>query len=105
MTIRERRTDIRFDVCLDAMWDGTREHSGARITDLSEGGCYVDSICEAAVGEVLHFKVRLPTGEWLNLVGEVAHYFARLGFGLRFVNLNTTQLNKLRLLIEYCTKP
>ena len=26
----------------------------ARITDLSEGGCYIDSLCEAYVGEVIH---------------------------------------------------
>ena len=86
--MRERRTDIRIDVCLATVWDDSQ----ARVTDLSEGGCYEESICEACVREILHFKVQLPNGEWLDLVGEVAHCFARIGFGLRFVNLDSVQL-------------
>jgi hypothetical protein len=105
MTMRERRTDIRLDVCLDAVWDGNGGNSPARVTDLSEGGCYIDSICEACVGEILHLKVQLPDDEWLDLVGEVAHCFARVGFGLRFVNLESAQLEKLRWVIEHLKQP
>lgn len=99
--MRERRTDIRVDVCLDAIWDGTRGNSHARVTDLSENGCYVDSICDVHVGEILHFKVQLPSGDWLDLTGRVAHHFARIGFGLQFVDLNARQVEQLRWLLDH----
>ncbi len=96
----ERRRATRFEVCLDAVWNGTRGTDRARITDLSETGCYVDSICEAAEGEIFHLKAQMPNGEWLDLVGEVAHATSRLGFGLKFVQMNQLQREKLRRFIS-----
>src|ERR1700755_3098588 len=83
----DRRTEKRLDVCLDAVWEGKSGNHLARVTDLSEGGCYVDSLGEAQVSEVLTFKLQLPDGEWLELMGEVAHQSPPLGFGLRFIDL------------------
>ena len=97
----ERRTKKRYEVCLDAIWDGARGNSQARVTDLSEDGCYIDSISEAVTGEILHLKVQLLSGEWLDLTGEVAHVFPRIGFGIRFVNLSITQRQKLFALLEH----
>ncbi|HEY6802194.1 MAG TPA: PilZ domain-containing protein [Pyrinomonadaceae bacterium] len=96
----ERRSKQRFEVCLDAIWDGARGNSRTRITDLSEGGCYVDSMSEAATGEMLHLKVELANEDWLDLTGEVVHTFPRLGFGLRFVALDPLQRQKLLALLE-----
>jgi hypothetical protein len=97
----DRRTEKRWDVCLDAVWYGKSGNHQARVTDLSEGGCYVDSLGEAQISEVVAFKLRLPDGEWLELTGEVAHQTPPLGFGLRFVTLSDEQLGKLRSLLEH----
>ena len=102
-TMSERRTETRFEASLDAVWDGTS--SRFRVADLSEGGCYIDTICEAAIGEVLFFKVQLPNSDWLELSGEVAHCTRGMGFGLRFVNLETHQREKLLWLIAYLSEP
>ena len=96
----DRRTEKRCDVCLDAVWDGKSGNYVARVTDLSEGGCYVDTMGEAQVGEVISFKLQLPAGEWLELSGEVAHQSPPLGFGLRFVYLSDEQHQKLRSLLD-----
>src|SRR6476659_1429810 len=96
----DRRTEKRWDVCLDAVWDGKSGNHHARVTDLSEGGCYVDSLGEAQVGEVIAFKLQVPEGEWLELTGEVAHQAPPLGFGLRFINLTAEQQEKLRSLLD-----
>ena len=96
----DRRTEKRWDVCLDAVWDGKSGNYQARVTDLSEGGCYVDSLGEAQVNEVLTFKLQTPDGEWLELTGEVAHQAPPLGFGLRFFNLTDEQHEKLRSLLD-----
>ena len=71
----------------------------ARITDLSELGCYVDSLNETLPGEILHLKVQLPDGDWLDLAGEVVHSFASVGFGLRFTNMNEAHLTRLHWLL------
>src|SRR6185503_2767164 len=101
----DRRTEKRFEVCLDAVWDGKSGNYEARVTDLSEGGCYVDTLGEANVGEILSFKLQMPTGDWLELTGEVAHETPPMGFGLRFVHLSDEQMEKLRSLISYLQSP
>ena len=101
MSDPDRRRDKRWDVCLDAVWDGSSGNNTARVTDLSEGGCYVDSLNQPNVGEILSLKLQLPNGDWLELTGEVAHQTPPLGFGLRFVELTDKQLKNLRLLIAH----
>ena len=101
----ERRREERLEVCLDAVWDGKSGNYIARVTDLSEGGCYVDTLGDAQVGEILSFKIQTPTGEWLELTGEVAHETPPLGFGLRFAYLADEQLEKLRSLISQLEHP
>jgi Tfp pilus assembly protein PilZ len=92
----ERRNEKRLEVCLDALWDGKSGNYSARITDLSEGGCYIDTLGEAQVGEVLNLKLQVQNGEWLELTGEVAHEMPPLGFGIRFLELPAEQLERLR---------
>jgi hypothetical protein len=102
--MNERRHENRLEVCLDAQWEGSR-HLPARITDLSEGGCFVDTTGEAYIGERLTFRVQMPNGNWLDLTGEVAHQLRTVGFGLRFVDLTNEQLEQLRAFIEHLKDP
>lgn len=101
----DRRKEERLEVCLDAVWDGKSGNYIARVTDLSEGGCYVDTLGEAHVGEILSFKLQLPAGEYLQLTGEVAHETPPLGFGMRFVYLSDEQTEKLRSIIAQLQYP
>ncbi|HJP91285.1 MAG TPA: PilZ domain-containing protein [Pyrinomonadaceae bacterium] len=95
----DRRREERVEVCLDAVWDGRSGRVTARVTDLSEGGCYVDTLGEAYIGEILNIKLPLPAGDWLELTGEVAHHSPPMGFGVRFVNLSEQQREKLDSLL------
>lgn len=101
----DRRKEERLEVCLDAVWDGKSGNYTARVTDLSEGGCYVDTLGEAANGEIVHFKLQLPDGAWLELAGKVAHTTPPLGFGLRFVEPTDEQVESLRALIATLQGP
>src|SRR5688572_29279017 len=95
----DRREKPRLRVSLDAMWDSSTEANSALITDLSEGGCYLDSVGSVRVGEIVAFRVLLPDDDWLYLEGEVRHHRHGLGFGVQFVDLNEEQgKNLLRLL-------
>ena len=97
----DRRTEKRLDVCLDAVWDGKSGNYSARVTDLSEGGCYVDTLGGATTGEILRLKLQLPDGAWQELIGEVAHQNPPLGFGLKFIDLTHDQLETLHSIISH----
>ena len=97
----DRRSEKRWEVCLDAVWDGKSGNYDCRVTDLSEGGCYIDSMSHAHIGEILNLKLQLPGGDWLELAGEVAHETPSVGFGIKFVDLSPERLEKLRELLTH----
>jgi hypothetical protein len=98
--ISERRAEARIAVCLDASWDDAVATSSSRITDQSAGGCYIDSISEAVVGQIASLGVLMPDKKWLRLKGAVTHQTPRLGFGVRFVGLSQEQQHMLRSLMR-----
>ena len=100
----ERRAKPRLSVNLDAVWDREEQRQSARITDLSEGGCYLDTVGQVMSGEIVAFRVLLPDGDWLYLEGEVRHHRHGLGFGVQFVDLNDEQHEKLLLLLSIAEK-
>jgi hypothetical protein len=96
----DRRQKPRLSVSLDAEWDGTTGRHPARVTNLSEGGCYMDTVGEVRRGEMVGFRMLLPDGDWLYLEGEVRHYTAGLGFGVQFADLDEDQEQKIALVIR-----
>jgi len=96
----DRRSKPRLSVNLDAVWHGGEERHSAQITDLSEGGCYLDTVGEVMAGEIVAFRVLFPDGDWLYLEGEVRHHKHGRGFGVQFVDLNEEQLTNLARLLK-----
>lgn len=62
---------------------GLRE---ARISDISLGGCFVDTIVSAQEGEVVKFDVTLEDKAF-PIVGTVAYVFPGNGFGVKFTEV------------------
>ena len=99
--MNERRSKPRLSVSLDAVWnEDTGVRHSARVTDLSEGGCYLDTVGEVLTGEVVAFRVLLPDDDWLYLEGEVKHHRHGFGFGVQFLDLNDEQTKNLLLLLR-----
>jgi c-di-GMP-binding flagellar brake protein YcgR len=96
----DRRSKPRLSVHLDAEWHAAEERHSAEITDLSEGGCYLDTVGEVMAGEIVAFRVLLPDGDWLYLEGEVRHHRHGRGFGVQFVELNEEQEKNLTRLLQ-----
>src|ERR1700752_1521954 len=95
----DRRSRPRLSVHLDAVWQADEERHSARVTDLSDGGCYLDTVGEVMTGEIVAFRVLLSDGDWLYLEGEVKHHRHGFGFGVQFVDLNEKQQEKLNGLL------
>lgn len=94
-----RRSDERVSMNLPARWDGLSGGHEARIEDLSLGGCFVNTSGRVDVGEIVGVEIKLPSGEWLQLRGEVASYQEGIGFGVLFPFLTGDEEQALRELI------
>lgn len=64
---------------------GKRE---ARISDVSEGGCFVDTIIIVRPGEEVTLTGKMDNGDELNVKGKVAYVLDGFGFGVEFVDLS-----------------
>lgn len=60
----------------------------------------MDTIAEVIVGETLFLKILMPDGQSFYLQGVVVHHTPRLGFGVRFVNLDEKQHHQIRSLLR-----
>ena len=94
-----RRSDERVSVNLPARWDGLSGVHEARLEDLGFGGCFVNTAGRVDIGEVVGVEIKLPSGEWLPLRGEVASYQEGIGFGVLFTFLTDEEEQALRELI------
>ena len=99
MTDDNRKHD-RVPILVDVLWGGGTPQSGARTTDLSEGGCFIDTMGHAAVGERIDFKLLMPDGDWLPVQGQVIYELPRTGFGIRFTKISDPDLERIKALIE-----
>src|SRR5258708_17466779 len=97
--MEERRTRPSLSVNLEGVWDRESDNHSALITDLSLGGCYLNSVGETRTGEIVGFRVLLPDGDWLYVQGEVRHHDGR-GFGVQFAELELEQREKIEWLLK-----
>jgi len=96
----ERRSDERVSLNLPARWDGLSGTSEAKVEDLSLGGCFVNTRGQVTIGELIGIEIKLPSGEWLALRGEVTAAQPGIGFGVVFPFLVDDEEQALRELIR-----
>ena len=94
-----RRSDERVSINLDVRWDGQSGGHEARIEDLSLGGCFVNTTGRVDPGEVVSLSIKLPSGQWLPLRGEVVSHQQGIGFGVLFSFLTDEEEQALRELV------
>ena len=95
---RERREDERARVSLEARWEGMSGRHEARVSDISMGGCFIDTQGAAEVGEFIVFSIRKPDGGWLALRGEVVSVDPRTGFSVSYSFLTDEEQQELKRL-------
>ena len=77
----------QVNVSLDVVWQGGAGKFDARMGEISMDGCFIDSMGQEVLGEIISFNVRLPSGIWITLEGEVIYQEYPIGFEVRFTNL------------------
>jgi hypothetical protein len=91
----DRRKHSRIPLSLTVVWESASGKYEARASDISLGGCFIDTIGLVAVGDTISFKLRISETETIELDGEVVSELPRFGFGVRYINLSDE--NRLRL--------
>jgi hypothetical protein len=81
----ERRSAPRVKQTFDGTCAGFRS---VRICDPSVTGCFVESLEAAAPGERIALQILPVDRPPVDVVGEVVYVHARIGFGVRFVDVN-----------------
>lgn len=97
---RERRSNKRKQILLEARWESLSSRHEARVDDVSLGGCFVNSYAQVELGEHVDLGIQLPSGEWLSLRGKVASYQPGVGFGVSFSSLTAAETAGLKELIR-----
>ena len=98
--MEDRREEERKAVSLEVRWEGESGHHTARVSDLSLGGCYLDTLGQAVVGEVIGVEIKMPDGSWLQLRGTVAFYTPGMGFSVCFTFLTDEEQYQLSQVIN-----
>ena len=96
----ERRKDDRSTVSLEAKLFGSNDGYRARISDVSLGGCYVETISSVSVGDDVAVQIEKSNGNWISLKGKVTVYHPTIGFGMSFSQLSQEETDFVKSLIE-----
>ncbi|HKP70036.1 MAG TPA: PilZ domain-containing protein [Pyrinomonadaceae bacterium] len=72
----------------------------ARISDISRGGCYIDTIAAPPVGEPLNIIISSTSGISMIFPGKVAYLLEGFGFGVEFTDLSEEKLEFLNMLLN-----
>jgi hypothetical protein len=90
MTVENRETD-RKPFLAEIILEFASGRRQVRLSDISAGGCYVESIISVQVGDEVAFELVQPNGDRLPFTGQIAYHFEGMGFGVKFTNLTNEQ--------------
>ena len=96
----ERRGVRRFEISVDIEWEaGEGRHKGV-IGDISQMGCLV--LCSGVVEDGDEVKLYLPVSDGMRIefTGEIINHVQEIGFGMKFVGLNSAQEEVIARLIR-----
>ena len=93
----ENRTQVRFPFTAAAEVYELRSQTSVkgRCSDLSSGGCYVDTLIPFAVGSVVRIRIERNAREF-EAAGIVAYAHVQMGMGLAFTEIKPEHQDVLR---------
>lgn len=101
MNRQHKRSGIITEIVLESS-AGKRP---SRVSDMSMGGCYIESITNFRKGEEVSFDLHSTAGEVVRFSGSVAYVLEGFGFGLTFTNLSSAHMAFLKTTLPQAPKP
>jgi hypothetical protein len=96
----ERREAERYQVKLNARWEGVLAQRTGTIVDISSTGCFLLTRDDVTPKELIRIEIQLPTERWIYLWAEVVYQLSEIGFALRFTGSTETEQTMLNLLLD-----
>jgi len=96
MPREHERTQYFTEITLESA-SGKRQ---ARISDVSEGGCFVDTITNVREGEEIALSGTLGSGDRLDVKGRVAYVMDGFGFGVEFNDIDDASKATLSKMVQ-----
>ena len=81
------RKEDRYSYLTEVEFEFASGKNSARISDISSGGCYIDTIAQLPVGESIALHISATDGQSMRFVGKVAYILDGFGFGVEFTDL------------------
>jgi|SRR5690606_31925039 len=94
------RQQKRISYLSDITLEGASGRRQVRISDLSLGGCFVDSISTHSVGDEVKLLISDADGREMEFDGKVAWLSGGVGFGVHFVGMDDENVKFLRSIVE-----
>jgi len=96
----ERREFVRVSRTLDIEYSVDTASFVGRVTDLGEGGAFVDTTFPQPAGTQLQVRLELPDDPHpIEARARVAWHQPMLGMGIAFVDLSNEQAEQLRFFV------
>ena len=100
MMTDEKRKHGRLPLVMEVSWEGSGNKSLARTTDISETGCFVDTLGPVEVGETLNINFVSPDGKGISVQGRVMYQQTGVGFGVRFTKVSDADRLRLAAILK-----
>ncbi len=94
---------MRVSVPLEGRWTGASgENHEARVSNLSQVGCYLETTDQALAREPVEIELRMPDGGFLAIKGQAVFSIPNGGIGVYFTEINNQARENLIRFIERC---
>lgn len=98
--VNERRRQHRLEQYFECTWDSEWGEERSRVSNLSEGGCYIESRLAVPQGTQLSaITIMLPVGE-ITLQGTVVHSIRGVGFAIQFTDVDADARARLSVFAQ-----
>lgn len=92
----ERRQHVRVPGPFEGHWRGGSGATECRISDVSLGGCFVETVLQPGVGEETDVFIDFGSGHTMTLSGKVVYAEYGVGFAVEFQALTAEETAALK---------
>lgn len=97
---QERRQHKRVARPFEGSWRGSSGASSCRISDVSLGGCFVQTLATPTAGDETLVTITFGKDLSMTFVGKVAYVEPQMGFAVKFNELEGEGAEEVRRLID-----
>lgn len=101
--MNEKRKYHRITFFTEVEWIVSGASFKGTISDISEGGAYIDTLNPCPIGTLIRMKFKISDNKELNLKAVVKNSMIGMGMGVEFINLTEEQKAILQELIKNLT--